>query len=176
MHPPANIGPTIAIAAVASFGIYRRVRRNIGRQPLSPKRLGFRIAIFALVCALVAALAPLPHYAPAFMAGGALAGAALGLFGLRHTVFEFTPQGNYYTPHLYIGLAVTALLVGRIIYRMLQLYALQNPTLMGAPPPPAFGSPLTVGILFLTAGYYICYNAGLLRRLRSATASPAAPV
>ena len=174
--PVAHLGTTLAIAALAAFSVYRRVRRNIGRQPFRPRRLILRIVIFAVICILVTALAPLPHYGPAAMAGGCLAGVALGLFGLRHTDFEFTPQGNWYTPHLYIGLLVIALLVGRLFYRGLQLYAMTDATtITGHAAPPVFGSPLTLGILFLTAGYHVAYSAALLQRLRSVTAvAPAA--
>jgi len=164
-----HLGSTLAVIAIAGFAVYRRARRNIGRQPFKPRRLIARIVIFSLICLLlVGSLSRhLPPHGAEAMAAGALAGAALGLFGVRHTEFEFTPQGNFYTPHLYIGLGVTFLLVARVAYRMVQLNTLGAIDVAGRTPPPAFGSPLTAGILFLTAGYYIAYSAGLLHRLRS---------
>ena len=171
-----HLGSTLAVIAIAAFAVYRRVRRNIGRQSFKPNRLMLRIAVLSLICLLVIGGLSLhmpPHGLEA-LAAGALAGVALGLFGVRHTQFESGPAGNYYTPHLYIGLAVTFLLVARLAYRLVQLHTLGAVDLAGRTPPPAFGSPLTLGILFLTAGYHIAYSAGLLHRLRSLdTAAPA---
>ncbi len=96
----AHLGTTLGIMALAGISLYRRVRRNIGRQPLSPRRLTLRIAIVVVICVLVTVLLPLPPRALAAMVGGALAGVALGLFGLRHTEFSSTPEGEFYTPHL----------------------------------------------------------------------------
>ncbi len=168
-----NPGFTLAIVAIAAFGIYRRARRNIGRQPFKPRRLVVRIIIFSVICLLVIGSLglSLPPHAAEAMAAGTIAGVTLGLFGLRHTDFEFTPAGDYYTPHTYIGLTVTFLLVARVLYRLVQLNALGAMDMTGRAPPPAFGSPLTLGVLFLTAGYYIAYYAGLLQRLRSARAA-----
>ena len=48
--------------------------------------------------------------------GGILLGAILGIFGLRLTKFETTDEGHFYIPNVYIGSALSLLLVGRIIY------------------------------------------------------------
>jgi cytochrome b561 len=95
---------------------------------------------------------------------------AVGWFALRHTEFESTPQGYFYTPHLYIGIAVTALFIGRILYRMAPLmYGMTGAATSGTGPMPApDNNPLTLGILFLTASYYVVYCTGLLRWLRKA--------
>src|SRR5689334_20773065 len=42
---------------------------------------------------------------------------------MQHTKFEATAEGNFYTPHTYIGLAVSALLLGRVAYWFLAVYA-----------------------------------------------------
>ncbi len=45
----------IAIGALFAWRIFGRMRRNIGRQPLQPKRMTTRIVIYACVtCLLVA--------------------------------------------------------------------------------------------------------------------------
>ena len=170
-----NLAPTAAVTAVVAFGIYRRVRRSIGPQPLSAGRQIFRMALFALVCVTLAVLHPLQPRAEAYMAGGLILGGAMGWFALRHTEFSATPQGYFYTPHLYIGIAVTALFVGRMLYRMATLYAIAN---AGGAASDAMARPegnaLTLGILFLTASYYFVYCTGLLRWLRGARQSTGA--
>ncbi|HTY51373.1 MAG TPA: hypothetical protein VMB48_16940 [Steroidobacteraceae bacterium] len=176
----AHLGPALAVGVIAVLGVYRRMRRSIGRQPLRPGRLWSRIAVWALICALMttALLRRHPAGTPAAIAAGAVLGIVLALVALRYTEFAFTPEGNFYTPHLYTGLAVTALLVARLAYRLVLIYTLQGaapesvPGMapgvtsgVGAYPPPAFSSPLTLAILFLTGGYYICYYGGVLRAL-----------
>jgi hypothetical protein len=84
---------------------------------------------------------------------------------LQLTRFEFTESGHFYTPNLYLGLGLTSLLAGRIIYRLLVLNS-------GAPSPgnsqPQFmQSALTLYLFGVTAGYYLAYYGGvLLRRFR----------
>ena len=57
-----------------------------------------------------------------------------GWFALRHTEFEATPQGYFYTPHLYIGIAVTALFIGRMLYRMVLVYGMGGAATSGSGP------------------------------------------
>ncbi len=104
------------------------------------------------------------------MASGLIVGAIVGWFALRHTEFAATPQGYFYTPHLYIGIAVTALFIGRLLYRMVSVYALISAGPAGAPPA-TDNNPLTLGIMVLTASYYIVYCTGLLRWLHHAEQS-----
>jgi len=65
-----------------------------------------------------------------------------------------------------IGVGLSLLLVGRILYRMEQLYVGGG----GAPgSDPSFArSPLTLVVFGLVAGYYTAYAAGLLRWRRRA--------
>jgi hypothetical protein len=163
----SNLATSAAVTAVVAFGIYRRVRRNIGRQSLTAGRQFVRIAIFVALCTVLAVIHPLPPEAVAYMVSGSIVGAAVGWFALRHTEFESTPEGYFYTPHLYIGIAVTALFVGRVLYRMALVYATLGAANGGLAPVPD-NNPLTMGILFLTASYYIVYCTGLLRWLRAA--------
>ena len=176
----SNLATTVAVTAVVAFGIYRRVRRNIGRQTLTAGRQIFRMVFFTLICAILA----FPHLrepaAEAYMLSGLLVGAAVGWFALRHTEFAATPEGYFYTPHLYIGIAVTALFVGRLLYRVVLAYDAMSHAPPGTAPTPD-NNPLTLGILFLTASYYIVYCTGLLQwlgkaqRMASAKISQGAP-
>jgi hypothetical protein len=171
----SNLAPTVLVTAIVAFGIYRRVRRNIGRQTLTAGRQYARMAIFTVICLLAAASGhALQPVGLAYIISGLIVGAAVGWFALRHTEFEATPEGYFYTPHLYIGIGVTALFIGRILYRVTVLYSMTSSMGTGKPAPAPDNNPLTLGILFLTAGYYIVYCTGLLRWLRTAQSSPGA--
>jgi hypothetical protein len=89
------------------------------------------------------------------------AGAALGVFGISKTKFENTPQGLYYTPNAHLGIALSALLAARVIYRMVQVYSMGP----GAQPDMSdfTRSPLTLVVFGLLAGYYVAYAIGLIR-------------
>lgn len=167
MIDSSNLPKMAAITAIVAFGVYRRVRRNIGRQTLTANRQYFRMAFFTLICVLLAFSHPLQPAGVAYIASGLIVGALIGWFALRHTGFEATPQGYFYTPHLYIGIAVTALFIGRLLYRLVVVYGAMNQAAPGAPPA-TDSNPLTLGILFLTASYYIVYCTGLLLWLRKA--------
>jgi uncharacterized membrane protein HdeD (DUF308 family) len=171
---PKLITPVL-IAALVTWGIVRRVRRSFGRQAVRPGRIWFRIGVLTLVAGLIVATSAArdPRMLEAVIAGLAC-GAALGYVGLRHTRFETTPEGRFYTPHTYIGLTVTGLLLGRLLYRFLYLPGGAN-AMAGANP--NFGvayqmNPLTLGIFAVLAGYYVLFYAGVLARTR-ASALPA---
>jgi hypothetical protein len=167
MIDPNNLPKIAAITAVVAFGVYRRVRRNIGRQALTATRQYVRMTLFTVLCVVLAFVQPLHPAGVAYIASGLIVGAIVGWFALRHTEFAATPEGYFYTPHLYIGIAVTALFIGRLLYRMVLLYDAASSATPGMRPTPDY-SPLTLGILFLTASYYVVYCTGLLRWLRKA--------
>jgi hypothetical protein len=160
MTPQAIYAIMIPLMA---FGVWRRVRGSFGRQPVRRNRMTGRIAIFAAV-GLLLALGGLhnPRLLEGLL-GGALAGAALGLAGLRLTRFERDASGaDLYLPNPWIGSVLTVLLVARLAWRLLvAMPRLQDPAAAYAGP--ALGnSPLTLAVFGLMIGYYICYFAGLL--------------
>jgi hypothetical protein len=167
---PKLIAP-ILFAALLAWGIFRRVRRTFGRQPVHAGRIWLRIGMLTLVGGLVIATSAArnPEALEALTVGLAC-GAALAYVGLRHTKFEVTPEGRFYTPHTYIGLAVTALFLGRLLYRFLYLsYGANavvgsNQNLAGA----YQRNPLTLGIFAVLVGYYVLFYAGVLVRTRAA--------
>jgi hypothetical protein len=102
--------------------------------------------------------------------GGVLIGVVLAIYGLRHTKYENTAEGLYYTPNAHIGIALSLLLAARVAYRFFQMYV---STAAFAQPPQDFArSPLTLLIFGTTAGYYAWYALGLIRWQRSVAASP----
>lgn len=166
----------VVMTALVCWAVYRRVRRNFGRQRIYEGRLWVRIGILGVVSALVVwAGVRNPTAIGAFL-GGLACGTVLGVVGLRHTRFEFTPEGRFYIPHTYLGLAVTLLFVGRLIYRYISMhYAAQS---LGPNPDPFATlqrSPLTLAMFGLLASYYLVFALGVLQKTRAANAA-AAPV
>jgi hypothetical protein len=156
------------IAGIAVLLIYRRFRRSFGRQPMRPARMWIRIV---LLIVLSCSLLPLAFKSGQFLLAqlaGAIAGTALGFWGARHTRYA-TYQGRlHYVPHTYTGIAVSLLFIGRLVYRIVEWYG-ENRALGGAldasqgiAPPPIMRSPLTVGLIFVVVGYYVCYYAMVL--------------
>jgi hypothetical protein len=71
------------------------------------------------------------------------------------------PEGLFYTPNAHLGIALSLLFVGRILYRLFEVY------LIAPGMPNEVGdfarSPLTLAVFGLLAGYYIRYAVGLVR-------------
>src|SRR5579859_3980262 len=169
---PKLIAPFL-LAAVLVWAIVRRVRRTFGRQPVEPVRIWLRIGLLALVGGLiVASSGARDARALEALIAGLACGLALAYLGLRHTRFEVTPAGRFYTPHTYIGLAVTALFLGRLFYRFFSVSSGAN-AMTGVPQNPALmfqKSPLTLAIFAVLIGYYLLYYAGVLVRTRAGAA------
>jgi hypothetical protein len=160
---PVNIVPTVVLFLVG-WRVVSRVRRNIGRQPLRPKRMILRIVIYAVVTLLLAvvSLVLVPRASVfAGLLGGVVLGAGLGLYGLHLTLFETTAEGRFYTPNPYMGVGLSMLLVARLAYRFIAISGVaQQPQMQ----PQLMQSALTYFIFGLLAGYYMAYFAGVLAR------------
>ncbi len=152
----------ILFGGLIAWSIYRRVRRNIGRQKLRSRRIIFSIVIFSLASlVLIAVSLQLPKLLLG-ISGGLVLGVLLGFVGLRLTKFETIDEGHFYTPDTRIGIALSLLFVGRMLYRF---WALRNVSATEYTPPP-FQSALTFLVFGLIAGYYIVYYIGLLNHTR----------
>lgn len=156
-----QIVPALLIPLLA-WRVYTRVRRNIGRQPFHPSRLKVSIGIFSTIIVLFAVGALSYPLVLAALAGGVVLSLPIAWYGLSLTKFETTPQGKFYTPNTALGVAISALFLGRIAYRFLVLYA--APNLQTAQAPQPFQSPLTFFLFGLSAGYFIAYQTGVLVR------------
>ncbi len=164
--------------ALFAFALFRRFRSLFGRQLLQPARLKTRIAILSLVAVLLAMRGLHSTNLAASGLAGLLIGAALAYVGLRLTRFDAMPSGVFYTPNGYIGAVLSALLLGRIVFRMQVLYpAMHAANVETGNPFAAYQrSPLTTALFGLVIGYYLAYCAGLLiRGAAIAAASHQAP-
>jgi hypothetical protein len=182
----SQIGPFLA-AALVVFAIYRRFRRNFGRQPLRPARMTVRIVLLTLlICLLLPSALRSAQYLAAELAGAAL-GIGLGVWGARRTRFLMRAGQLQYVPHTYTGIAVSLLFLGRLAFRLVQAYGsahgaqAANAAMAGGAqagdPSQAFApasmvrSPLTVGIFFVLAGYYLYYYGWVLWKSKHLEAS-----
>jgi hypothetical protein len=154
----------LALSPLIIWRMYARIRRMIGRQRLSRIRPWVTLAVFPLLLAFLVLAVLVLHGQPLrlwWLALGLAAGIALAVFGLKRTRFEATPQGLFYTPDVHLGIAISLLFAGRVVYRIVQLI------IMGPPAPGQHDSfttsPATLALIGILAGYFMGYAVGLLR-------------
>jgi hypothetical protein len=179
MQPDISRIAPFLFAALVVWIIYRRFRRNFGQQPLRPAAMRVRIGILIIVGCL---LLPAALRSSAFllaMLGGTIIGAVLAVFGAQRTRFLRVAGQLFYVPHSYTGAVVSLLFLGRIVFRLMQVYGQMHAGQLGAmdaqnrSPLGMINSPLTLGMYFVLMGYYVCYYALVLRNSKSAAADPA---
>jgi hypothetical protein len=163
-----QVVPYFVFGGLIAWSIYRRVRRNIGRQPLRPRRIIVSIVIFSVLGLAFLAMSLLRLHLLLGIGGGLALGVALGFVGLRLTKFETTDAGHFYTPNTPIGVGLSVLFVGRVLYRF---WVLRNTDFSSGHPPP-FQSPLTFFIFGLLVGYYLVFYIGLLVHTHDKKLSP----
>ena len=151
----------LGVLLLVAWRVVTRFRRLIGRQRLSRVRPWVTLTLFPLLSLLLVWASHAHPERLLLLGAGLVAGAVLSLHGLRLTKFEAVPGALYYTPHTYLGVALSLLFVARIAYRLVEVYVL-------SPAAPHtledFGrSPLTLAVFGLLAGYNIGYAVGLVR-------------
>jgi hypothetical protein len=154
----------LALLPLIAWRLYARVRRMIGRQRLSRIRPWVTLVAFPLLLAFLVLAVFAVHGQPqrlVWLALGWVAGIALAVFGLKRTRFEATPEGLFYTPDTHLGVAISLLFAGRVVYRIAQLLIVGPPP--AGQPDPFTTSPSTLALIGLLAGYFMGYAAGLLR-------------
>lgn len=178
-----------AVAALLLFRLYRRGRNLIGEQTYSEKTMRRRLVVLALVLAWLLwddwslAHTALVHAGSAlalaafYLAAGVAGGVALGVWAARLTQLRWHDGALKLRGHVYIGPAILALYVLRLIYRfwLMQRLGLMN----AAAYDPAHAmvmqremaeyvlnpaSSLLRGLVF---AYYFTYYPLLMRRARA---------
>ncbi len=149
------------IAVPALFMIYRRFRRSVGRQPVRPLRMMLRMAL--LIALGVSLLSHSIHSGEFQLVQiiGAAVGVSFGLWAAHRTRYASDAGHLYYLPHTYAGIAIFLLVLGRLLYRLIEVYASSH-SLQAFAAPAMVRSPATVGLLFVLIGYYVCYYACVL--------------
>jgi hypothetical protein len=155
----------LALLPLVGWSIWRRIKRLVGRQPLSRVRPWVTLLLFPLLLALLAGTAFVPPNPQpqklAWLAAGLVLGGALGVWGLKRTSFEADGTSLFYTPDSRIGITISALFIARLVYRLAEL------AIHGPPPPQdtSFAlSPFTLGPIGLLSGYFMVFAAGLIRQ------------
>ena len=166
--------PTLVFVPLVGFMLYRRVRRTFGRQPVTPKRMAVRMVLLSVISVGFLVWMPTMNGFAAAAIGLTL-GVVLATYGLKHTTYDVTPAGTGYTPNPWIGLIVTALFLGRFAARVFSVYEARALSPSGSSVPSFQRSPLTLGIFFLMASYYVAYYAGVLKKARTMGAAEPAP-
>jgi hypothetical protein len=166
MNPPnPSTLALLFLLPLLAWRVYSRFRRMVGRQRLSGIRPWVTLVIFPLLISFLCFAARAHTERLWWLAAGLGIGSMLGVYGLRKTHFEPTTQGLFYTPNAHLGIALSLLFVTRIIYRLVEVYAL-TPAMPHTMDDFA-RSPLTLAVFGLLAGYYMTYAVGLVRwRLR----------
>jgi hypothetical protein len=169
------------LAPVVGLVLYRRLRRHVGRQPLQGWRVGLRLAGVAIAASALLLVGMAGALAGSMAGLGVLAGLAGGLalggLGLRLTRFEVAADGRFYTPDPWLGIGLSALMLGRLAYRFVavrgasQAAMLADPGVLGT----LHRSPLTLAIAGLLVGYFLRYSLGLWRAARTPAVGTALP-
>ncbi|MGY3041345.1 hypothetical protein ACVWWQ_002977 [Rhodanobacter sp. TND4EL1] len=166
---PAHLTSYLIMLPLLAWMVWKRVSRQFGHQPIRRKRMIARIVIFAIIGGLLGLVGLQRAALAEGLLGGVLIGGAVGLLGLRLTRFEVDPvKGDCYVPNPWIGALLTALLLGRLgwrLFEMWQLSHLEQAASGGVAAMPPMGqamTPLTMLVIGLLVGYYIAYFTGVL--------------
>jgi hypothetical protein len=144
-----------------------------------------RIVLLCIVGAVLSPAAVHSNAAALAISAGLVLGVAIGVWGAKHTRFEWHEGALHYVPHTYAGVVVSALFLGRLLYRFLILSqgGLQASAgaAGGSPAPSAFAlgtlyhNPLTLSVFFVLIGYYACYYAYVLWQFKQGKHAKPAP-
>ena len=157
--------------AFVAWIIYRRIRRNFGRQKLRRGWMIFRLVLFSVIAFLLLPIALFsPERAAATMLGAGV-GVALALWAAKRTRFLKEEDKLFYIPHTYTGLVVSALFLGRFIYKIWANKSLFGAAFMNSDPSMGdyggwnslVSSPLTRALFYAYVSYYIYYYIYVLR-------------
>lgn len=169
----------VVLTLIVLFMIFRRARALITRQKIKPTAMQVRIAIFLVLGVVVLVFALGQPVTLGSAALGLIGGLGIAWIGLRLTLIEHLPDGTYYTPNKYIGLAVFAVFLLRFVYKIGEAVITVSATTAqpgglreSNPLSQIGGDPLTTGAYFILIGYYVCYYAVLLLRERTPNSAP----
>ncbi|WP_198120294.1 hypothetical protein [Massilia rhizosphaerae] len=150
----------IALVPLLVWRIYSRLKNQMTRQRSIVSRHYTGVIVFAAMVLVPGTELGDRPFQLAALAAGAIAGIALGSYGLRRTRFEDTPEGYFFTPPSRMGVLVAMVLVARVIYLGIEIYMNQG---SNRPNPRFTDSPVTMLCLGLTAAYFATFSVGLMR-------------
>ena len=150
----------LVLTPLLVWRIYSRIKTQMQRQRSIVSRHYTGVLVFgAMILVPLAQLFDTPYNLAALVVGAA-GGIGYAVWGLKLTRFEETPQGYYFTPPARLGLVMAMILVARLLYIGIEIYANQG---KGIPAQRLTDSALTMLCVGLTAGYFGWYSGALLR-------------
>ncbi len=150
----------LVLTPLLVWRVYNRIKARMARQRSIVSRHYTGVLVFGAMIVVPAAQLLDSPYNLGALAVGTLMGIGWSVWGLKQTRFEDTPQGYFFTPAARLGILMAMVLVARVLYIGVEVYANQG---KGIPAPKLTDSPLTMLCVGLTAGYFGYYSAGLLR-------------
>ena len=150
----------IVLVPLLVWRIHSRLKHQMTRQRSIMSRHYTGLFVFAALIVIPGSELGDRPFQLAALAAGAIAGIALGTYGLRRTRFEDTPEGYFFTPPSRMGILVAMLLVARVIYLGIEIYMNQG---SNKPNPRFTDSPVTMLCLGITAAYFATFSASFLR-------------
>ncbi len=153
----------LAVIPLVLWRLYSRMKRLIGRQQSRAWRHWTAVVLLPLILGLFGWVASKDASAVASLLGGMLMGAALAVYGLHLTRFENTNNGMFYTPNSVIGISLTILFVGRVLYRFAQMAMAGGVAQSSSADADFARHPVTLVVFGLLFTYYLVYASGLLR-------------
>ncbi|HEX8788932.1 MAG TPA: hypothetical protein VF793_22310 [Telluria sp.] len=150
----------IILVPLLVWRIYARLNKQMVRQRSIMSRHYTGLLVFGAMLLVPATELGDRPLSLAALAGGALGGIALGYYGLRHSRFEETDEGYYFTPPKRMSILIAMLLVARVIYLGIEIYLNQG----SSHPNPRFtDSPVTMLCLGIAAAYFATLSGALMR-------------
>lgn len=167
-----HLAALVVPIALVAWLVYRRIRRTIGFQHYSKRRLLVRTIILAVIGALVLALGVFHPIAFAGDAGGIAAGALLAYAAARYLAFENRDGEWYYRTHVWVETIVLVLFLGRFAYRIINSVATGGQA-AGGNSLARMEDPITSGALLMFVCYYVLFAAVLIRKEKELSADAA---
>lgn len=150
----------IILVPLLVWRIYKRLSTQMLRQRSILSRHYTGLLVFGAMLLVPATEIGDRPLSLAALAAGALGGIALGYYALRHTRFEDTAEGYYFTPPARMSVLIAMLLVARVIYLGIEIYLNQG---SNQPNPRFTDSPLTMSCLGIASAYFATFSGALMR-------------
>ncbi|AZN39030.1 hypothetical protein [Paenibacillus albus] len=153
----------VLVVLLVGYRIFRRVYSNFSWTAIRPRRLGFRIGLFAAIGVLFMVGSGFTAASIVSDVLGIMLGVALGLVGASMTSFERRGADLHYKANVWIGSIVTALFIGRFAYRIYGVVTMPqgqdsyNFAQSG-------GSGWASGLILIMFAYYVVYYAFLMNK------------
>lgn len=136
--------------------LYKKIKRSIGYQPLKPRWLFTRMILFSLFAFGLSIFSVIHPFLYGYLIFGILGGWLLVVFAKKNISFEKRRGKIYFRTHIWVEIILLTLFLSRFLYRVTELY-LTSPDLnsLGSYSQSIGTDPLTIGVFFLIAVYYI---------------------